>query len=75
MVMSEKRTLIKTTVNLTPRTEASLILAAQATGDSKTDTINRAIQVYGFLVTLREQGKTIYAENPDGTRNELTAVI
>lgn len=37
------------TVNLIPRASRALEQACQLTGDSKTDTINRALQVYAYL--------------------------
>lgn len=50
--------LVKTTVNLTQRGDRALNAAAAATGDSKTDTVNRALQVYALLVELQ-------GEDPD----------
>jgi hypothetical protein len=51
-------TLERVTVNLTPRSSAALALAAELTQDSKTDTINRALQVYAYLMhTVKENGK------------------
>ena len=43
------RRLERITVNLTPRSSSALDLAVELTGDTKTDTINRAIQIYAYL--------------------------
>lgn len=54
-------------MNLIPRANAALELAIQITGDSKTDTVNRALQVYAYLehvisdggeVMIRQDGST-----------------
>jgi hypothetical protein len=37
------------TVNLTPRAWHALEATVQRTGDTKTETINRALQVYNYL--------------------------
>jgi hypothetical protein len=61
--------LVRITVNLTPGSHSALERASRATGDSKTDTINRALRVYalvqelverdgGSLCVLHEDGKT-----------------
>lgn len=39
----------RVTINLIPRASAALAEAAQLTGNSKTDTVNRALQAYAFL--------------------------
>jgi hypothetical protein len=40
--------------------------AADLTGDSKTDTINRAVQVYAYLEEINSRGGTIYTREPGG---------
>ena len=39
----------KVTVNLTKKSFAALDAAAARSGDSKTDTVNRALQMYAYL--------------------------
>jgi hypothetical protein len=57
----------RVTVNLTARASHALDRAAALTGDSKTDTINRALQIYAYLEEITENGGTIYVrESPDG---------
>lgn len=48
--------LVKLTVNLTEANYAALLAAAARSGDDKTTTINRALQVYDFVTREIEQG-------------------
>lgn len=61
---AEKRTsggtLERVTVNLTPRSARALELATELTGDSKTDAINRAIQVYAYLEHVTSEGGSVH---------------
>ncbi|WP_073487631.1 hypothetical protein [Streptoalloteichus hindustanus] len=55
------------TVNLTPRSSKALEQTVALTGDSKTDTINRALQVYAFLEELMQSGGSVHVrQSPDG---------
>jgi hypothetical protein len=54
----------RVTVNLTPRTSAALDEAVRLTRDTKTDTINRAIQVYAYLERIIQDGGTVYVRDP-----------
>lgn len=57
----------RVTVNLTGRAADALDQAAKLTGNTKTDTINRALQVYAYLEQVTNDGGTIYVrESPDG---------
>jgi len=57
----------RVTVNLTVRAARALNQAAELTGDSKTDTINRALQIYAYLEQITHNGGAIYVrETPDG---------
>jgi len=51
--------LSRVTVNLTARAAQALDQAAELTGDSKTDTINRALQVYAYLEQVAQAGGDI----------------
>lgn len=58
--------LTKLTVNLVARAVAALDDVALLTGDTKTDSVNRAIQVYAFLEReQRTQGKRIFLIDDD----------
>jgi hypothetical protein len=50
------RSLVRVTVNLTPRAVDALEAACHRTKDSKTDSINRALMVYNLVLELIEQG-------------------
>lgn len=50
------RTLVKVTVNLTPRAVEALDQTCARTKDSKTDTINRALVVYQIVLELMDRG-------------------
>ncbi|MFD8417538.1 hypothetical protein ACFV2Q_38395 [Streptomyces sp. NPDC059650] len=47
------------TLNLTPRSSQALDRAVDITKDSKTDTINRAIQTYAYLMEVIEGGGAV----------------
>ena len=57
----------RVTVNLTARSSRALEVVTDLTGDTKTDTINRALQIYAFLEQICAGGGSIYArESADG---------
>lgn len=63
----ERQPLERVTVNLVPRSSKALQLAVDITGDTKTDTINRAIQMYAFLEeTVRQGGSILVRDAPGG---------
>ena len=55
-----ERPLERITVNLTARASRALEIATQLTGDSKTDTINRALQIYVYMEQITAGGGSIY---------------
>lgn len=60
------------TVNLTARSQEALTDAVARTGDSKTDTVNRALQVYNFLDELwRNDGAVYVRQQPGGELERL----
>ena len=62
----------RVTVNLIPRSARALELATELTGDSKTDTINRALQIYAYLEQVTANGGAIYTrESPDAELERL----
>lgn len=48
------------TVNLTNRASRALDTATELTGDSKTDTVNRALQVYAYMEQVTARGGSVY---------------
>jgi hypothetical protein len=51
----------RVTVNLSPRASRALEIATGLTGESKTDAINRALQIYAFVEQITDHGGAIYA--------------
>lgn len=56
--------LTKVSANFVPRAIAALDLASEITGDSRTDVLNRAVQVYAYLVKAADEGSLVFVENP-----------
>jgi hypothetical protein len=52
MAKAKNSPLTRLTVNLTPRADAALTLAARLTGDNRTNSVNRALQIYAYLMWL-----------------------
>jgi hypothetical protein len=50
------------TVNLIARASRALQKVAELTGDTKTDSINRAIQIYAYLEEVSSRGGAIYVK-------------
>lgn len=49
----------RVTVNLTPKAVKALASACEMTGDSKTDTINRALRLYAYVEQVKAEGKRL----------------
>lgn len=60
----------RVTVNLTARASRALQQASSLTGDTKTDSINRAIQIYAFLEEVLSNGGAIYVKESDSAEME-----
>ncbi len=73
--MSETRTdITKLSANLLPSTVAALNAAVDETGDSATDTVNRAIQLYAEVMRLHAAGWgrfTFLTDPPKACRIEI----
>jgi hypothetical protein len=64
--------LTRVTTNFPPRALAALDAATEATGDSRTDCITRAIQVYALIVRHDQRGQQVFVEDPTtGERERL----
>jgi hypothetical protein len=62
----------RVTVNLTSRASSALQLAAELTGDTKTDILNRALQVYAYLEQVVSKGGSVHVrESDDGELEKL----
>jgi hypothetical protein len=64
------RPLERVTVNLTARAALALDVATGLTGDTKTDIINRALQVYAFLQQVAAHSRPIYVGESAGSTAE-----
>lgn len=54
------------TVNLIPKAMKALLQAARLTGDSRTDTINRALQAYAYMESEKSKGNKIKVQDKGG---------
>ncbi|MFI6522647.1 hypothetical protein ACIBF1_44340 [Spirillospora sp. NPDC050679] len=62
----------RVTVNLTARSSRALEQTVQSTGDSKTDAINRAVQISAYVEEVLANGGAIYVKDgPDGELERL----
>lgn len=52
-------------VKLTPTSWAAVQRAAGTTGDTRTDTMNRAVQVYDRLAAAVDKGARVFVQWPD----------
>lgn len=65
------KTHARVTVNLVERAVKALDLAVSITHDSKTDTINRALQVYAYVLHETDQGGEVFIHK-DGETSKIT---
>lgn len=63
--MDDMTQLTKLTVNLTSRSYASLNRAAEISGDNKTDTVNRALQLYAVALSYVKDGQKVCFADAD----------
>jgi len=72
---THRGSLQRVTVNLTPRSWQALEAAIKRTGDSQTDAINRAIQVYSYLADITETGGMLYVRDAGSDELERLRII
>ncbi|MFJ8932810.1 hypothetical protein ACIRJS_40015 [Streptomyces sp. NPDC102340] len=65
----------RVTVNLAPKAAAALDEAVKLTGDTKTDTINRALQIYAHLEKTIQGGGVLYVKAADSDELERLLFI
>ena len=75
MTGSGRGTLERVTVNLTPRAVRALDQAVALTGDTKTDTINRALQVYAYLEEIINADGSIYIRPTPNAEPERLSIF
>ncbi|MEO7613503.1 MAG: hypothetical protein ABIS86_05875 [Streptosporangiaceae bacterium] len=65
----------RVTVNLTRRSADALYESVDLTGDSKTDTINRALQVYAFIQKSIQGGGALFTRATDDAPLERVHIV
>jgi hypothetical protein len=63
------------TVNLVARASEALQRVSQRTGDSRTDTINRAIQIYDYLDDVISRGGDVYVRESKDSDLQLVKIL
>ena len=67
---ADRRALERVTVNLNAKSVDALADAARRTGDTRTDTINKALQVYSYLQELLNRGGSVLVRDGAGAKIE-----
>jgi hypothetical protein len=65
----------RVTVNLSQRTSEALEQLARMTGESKTDSINKALLVFAYLQQVQLNGGAIYVREPDSKEVERLKIF
>jgi hypothetical protein len=71
---ASQREFTKLTVNLINKAVEALDSAVVVTQLSKTDTVNRALQVYAFMIEEQEKGGQLLVREPDGTLSRIRMI-
>lgn len=66
----ERGRLERVTVNLTAKSSLAMNQAVRITGDSKTDTINRALQLYAYLEQVVHDGGEVHIRESGASETE-----
>ena len=65
----------RVTVNLAPRAVTALEELVRSTGDSKTDSINQALQIYAYIRAHLDAGGTFYLRDQDSNELERLHIL
>lgn len=65
----------KVTVNLTKRSVEALDKLVESTGETKTDAINKALQVYAFIQEQFDSGGTLYVKDAGSDEAERLRIF
>ena len=65
----------RVTVNLTEKTSHALAETIRTSGHSKTDSINKALQVYALLQHAQAMGGAVYLREKDGAELERLRLL
>jgi hypothetical protein len=69
------RGLERITVNLTSRSSSALEFTVRLCGDTKTDTINRAIQIYAYLEQVIRDGGSVHVREQSSRELERLMIV
>lgn len=62
--------------NMPQKTIDAMAVAMAVTGDGKTDVVNRAIQLYGYILSVHQKGGGLYIRTRErGELERLTFVL
>jgi hypothetical protein len=70
--MSAGAGLTRVTVNLVPKAAVALKESAALEGISRTDVVNRAVQLYAMFVAETTLGSKVLLRAPDASMREVT---
>jgi len=65
----------KVTVNLTKRSVEALDKLVESTGETKTDAINKALQVYAFIQEQFDNGGALYVKDAGSDEAERLRIF
>jgi hypothetical protein len=65
----------RVTVNLNPRASRDLEELVELTRDTKTDSINRAVQIYAYLERILHNGGAVYVREKDDAELERLKIF
>jgi hypothetical protein len=65
----------RVTVNLTMRSVAAMDKLVDLTGDTKTETINKALQFYAHIQEFLDSGGALYMRDPDSDELERIKIF
>jgi hypothetical protein len=63
------------TVNLTARSSQALDEVVRRTGDTKTDSLNRAIQIYAYIEQVLQAGGSIHVRETADSEPERLKIF
>lgn len=72
---AKRRSLHKITVNVLQKNWTALHEAARTTGDSQTDSVNRALAFYARAIAITDQGGAVYFREEDGAKLERVTFL
>jgi uncharacterized protein (DUF1778 family) len=69
------RTAERLTVNVTGRASRALDLAAGLSGTTRTDAVNRALQIYAYIEQITSRGGSVYVREAAGSELVLLKIF